>query len=282
MIDDLDRSLEQLLQLEFGTTLPFDVSFAIPDKNFAPVSKTKSTLSCYLYEINEDRELRDVAPMVGRTSNGMVSKVFPPARVRLSYLITAWSPAQAAPGVEPEFDEHNLLSRVLQVLYRYPTLPTSVLVGTLRGQDLLPTTRVILPDTSKATSDFWTAIGGQLRPSLDYKVTFALPYQADEVVTPATALKLGLANEQPFYTISGTVRNAKHPTSTLASAWVRVNELERITVTNATGDFLLERLVTGTYTLTVRAVGFQEGKRIVRIPAAPADGFLYDVLLTPL
>ena len=64
VISDLDKTLKQLFQSEFGTSLPFDLSFAIPDKNFTPVSKTHTTLDCYLYEINEDR---------GGTSDDMCS-----------------------------------------------------------------------------------------------------------------------------------------------------------------------------------------------------------------
>jgi hypothetical protein len=280
MIDDLDRSIEKLLQQQLGKTHQFDLSFAIPDKNFTTVSKTQSTLSCYLYEINEDRDLRTVAPILTRNTNGTANRELPPVRVRLSYLITAWSPAQPAPGIEPEFDEHNLLSLVLQVLLSYPTLPPDVLSDTLK--DPLPVTRVILPDTSKATSDFWTAIGGQLRPSLDYKVTIALPSLGTDTVPIATTLGLSLENERSFTTVGGTVRDARTPSNALAGAWVRINETGYTTVTDATGNFLLERLDTGTYTLSVRAVGYKEGSGVVTIPPGLGDSPLHDVMLTPL
>ena len=104
VISDLDKTLKQLFQSEFGTTLPFDLSFAIPDKNFTPVSKTQTTLDCYLYEINEDRELRSVAPIVQRNIDGTIDKTLPPPRIKLSYCITAWSPAQPTPDGEPQLD----------------------------------------------------------------------------------------------------------------------------------------------------------------------------------
>ncbi len=279
VISDLDKSLKQLLQSEFGTSLPFDLSFAIPDKNFTPVSKTHTTLDCYLYEINEDRELRSVAPIVQRNPDGTIDKALPPTRIKLSYCVTAWSPAQPTPDGEPQLDEHTLLSQVLEVFLKYPNLPAAVLQGTLVGQDPLPLTTVVLPDSSKSTSDFWSAIGGELRPSIDYKVTVALTYQAPSTGPMVTTMVTSFGSEGPFYTIGGTVRDSNTPPNALASAWVRVNETGQTYVTDETGDFLIKQIAAGAYTLTVRAVGFKEGGRSIQVPQP--DG-LYDVSLTLL
>ena len=279
VISDLDKTLEHLLQSEFGATLPFDLSFAIPDKNFTPVSKNQPTLDCYLYEINEDRELRSVAPVLQRNIDGTIGKMLPSPRIKLSYCITAWSPAQQTPGGGPQLDEHTLLSQVLEVLFKYPTLPAGVLQGTLTGQDPLPYTTVVLPDTSKSTSDFWSAIGGELRPSIDYKVTVSLTYQVPSTGPMVTTIVTSFGSEGPFYTIGGTVRDSSTPPNALASAWVRVNETGQTYVTDENGNFLIEQIAAGTYTLTVRAVGFKEGGRSIRVPQP--DG-LYNVSLTPL
>ncbi|GHO83193.1 Pvc16 family protein [Dictyobacter formicarum] len=279
VISDLDRTLEQLFLLEFGNPLDFDLSFAIPDKDFTPLSKTRSTLNCYLYEINEDRELRSVEPIFHRNADGTIDRLPAPTRIKLSYCITAWSPAQATPGAGPEMDEHTLLSLVLQVLLKYPLLPSQALQGSLVGQEPLPYTTIILPDSSKATSDFWSAIGGQLRPSLEYKVTIALPYQQPVQGPMVTSISLRLAGDDPFYTIGGTVWDANTPPKPVASAWVRLNQIGHTYVTDEHGCFLIERIQAGNYTLTVRAVGFQEGGRSVNVPA---QTHLYDVHLTPL
>jgi len=278
VISDLDKTLENLFQLEFGTTLPFDLSFAIPDKNFAPISKTRNTLNCYLYEIIEDRELRSVDPVLHRNANGTIDKVLPPARIKLSYCITAWSPAQPTPGGEPQLDEHTLLSQVLLVLLKYPLLPERVLAGELTNQ-VPPPTMIVMPDTSKATSDFWSAIGGQLRPSLDYKVTIAMQYQTPTTGPMVTTIVTSIGGEGPFFTIGGSVRDSNTPPKALVSAWVRVNETGQMYVTDENGYFLVDRIGGGKYTLTVRAVGFKEGSRSINVPQP--DG-LYDVNLTPL
>jgi hypothetical protein len=278
VISDLDKTLENLFHLEFGATLPFDLSFAIPDKNFAPLSQTRNTLNCYLYEIIEDRELRSIAPVFFRNTDGTINTLPPPARIKLSYCITAWSPAQPTPGGEPQLDEHTLLSQILLILLKYPLLPAGVLAGELANQDP-PPTMIVMPDTSKATSDFWSAIGGQLRPSLDYKVTIALAYQTPSTGPMVTTIVTRVGDEGPFYAIGGSVRDSNIPPNAIASAWVRVNETGQTYVTDEHGHFLVERIGGGHYTLTVRAVGFKEGSRSVNVPQP--DG-LYDVNLTPL
>ena len=280
VISDLDRTLEQLLQHEFGDPLTFDLSFALPDKSFKPLSQARSTLNCYLYEIDEDRELRSTEPILRRNANGTIDKLPAPARVKLSYCITAWSPSQAVPGGGPEMDEHTLLSLVLQVLLKYPLLPASILQGSLTSQDLLPYTTVILPDTSKATSDFWTAIGGQLKPSLEYKVTVALPYLQPISGPMVTTLGFGLVGEdRPFYSIGGTIWDANTPPRPVPSAWVRLDPNGRTFVSDENGRFLIDGIAASNYTLTVRAVGFQEGALTISIPAQTN---LYDVKLQTL
>jgi hypothetical protein len=296
VISDLDKTLKQLFQSEFGTTLPFDLSFAIPDKNFRPVSQKQTTLDCYLYEINEDRELRSVAPIVQRNIDGTIDKTLPPARIKLSYCITAWSPAQPTPDGEPQLDEHALLSQVLEVLLKYPTLPAAVLQGTLAGQDPLPLTTVVLPDTSKSTSDFWSAIGGELRPSIDYKVTVSLMYKAPSTGPMVTNIQANfvqiidpqtqVANSRPFYTIGGTVRDSGTLPNPIPSAWVLASvtgqKSGQMAVTDTEGNFVLDGLASGTYTLTARATNYKDGGITVNVPPVQGGSYLYDIVLSSL
>lgn len=279
VISDLDRTLEQVFLAEFGNPLPFDLSFALPNKDFKPLSQAKSTLNCYLYEITEDRELRNVEPIFRRNTDGSMDRLPAPTRVRLSYCITAWSPAQATPGGGPEMDEHSLLSLALQALLKYPLLPAPFLRGSLVGQELLPYTTVILPDTSKATSDFWAGIGGQLRPSLEYKVTVALPYQQPVNGPMVTSMSLSLVSDQQLYTIGGTIWDANTPPNPVTAAWVRLTQTGQTYISDDNGHFLIERISAGNYTLVVRAVGFQEGTLALSVPAQSA---LYDVKLRTL
>ena len=83
-----------------------------------------------------------------------------------SYAVTAWTQA-----VE---DEHRLLSQVLGVLFAFPQLPDDALAGRLAetAQRFAIEGRIGQPK-SDGKADFWTAIGGQYKASLDYVVTLA-------------------------------------------------------------------------------------------------------------
>ena len=83
---------------------------------------------------------------------------------KLSYLVTAWTQ-------RPE-DEHRLLSTILACALRYDALPRDILSGSLREQPLnMPVTVALPPPEDRALSDVWTALGGELKPSLDLVIT---------------------------------------------------------------------------------------------------------------
>ncbi len=92
-------------------------------------------------------------------------------RVDCSYLITAW-PSPSAPALT--VDEHGILGAVLQILLRYPILPSVVLQGSLTSQDLpLPTT-ALQPSRMQNASEFWQSLGGKLKVALSFTVTISV------------------------------------------------------------------------------------------------------------
>lgn len=284
MINDLDSSIEQLLKLEIGDPLPFNLSFSIPDKKFSPVSSDKNTLDCYLYDIRENRELREVDPVVQRRSDGLVTHEYPPARVQLSYCITAWSPASPeAPAIDATKDEHKLLSDVLRVFLKYPTLPPVALVGSLTGQQPpLPTT-VILPDGTKTVNDFWTAIGGALRPSLDYKVTISMEFQ-NIVTGPMVTTQISrytqydsAGSPEESIQIGGQVLDSANPSNPIPNAWVRLDTTGETQISDAAGRFVFSNVIRGQHALQVRAVGYQDSTRIIQVPEPTGN---YNVPMT--
>lgn len=290
MIDDLDRSVQKLLELEFGNPLPFDLSFAIPDKAFKPVSAQRGTLNCYLYDVRENRELRDVGRYLERHPGGEYSLDSAPCRVKASYCITAWSPAGATPGIDPHLDEHNLLAAVLRLLVRHSEFPRPALVGTLAAQKLPLPTLVAQPDSARNSGDFWNAIGGQLRPSLEYGVTLALDYQDVERGPLATAVRARVGSRDgdaeriagradSLYAVGGTVRSGAPGAAPVPAAWVRIDETGELAVTDEGGRFVVQRVQPGVYTLRVRAGGFQEASQPLAVPLAAGS---YDVNLVPI
>ena len=182
MIDDLDRTLKALLEKELPpTVVKTAITFATPNDQFPPQGVKLPALDLFLYDVRENRDLRRVDPQVERR-NGVVVQTRPAVRVDCSYLVTAWaSPSSANP---PGYDEHRLLGDAMRVLLRYPTLPAAVLQGTLVSQELpLPTT-TLQQGHLQNLAEFWQALGGRARATLNYTVTIALQVAELETVGP--------------------------------------------------------------------------------------------------
>ena len=168
MINDLDETIKHLLRehipLDPGEV---DVTFEVPDREWSS-RISKPTLNCYLYDIRENRALRESDWITERSDdNKTITRQRPPIRVDLSYLITAWTQS-------PE-DEHTLLWHTMAVLMRFPVLPEASLHGRLREQALPVRTQAAQPDgVLKSPGEFWTALENQLKPSLGYVVTLAM------------------------------------------------------------------------------------------------------------
>src|SRR5438270_1016896 len=84
----------------------------------------------------------------------------PPRRFKLSYLVTAWTQ-------RPE-DEHRLLSTLLSCFLRHPTMPADALSGALvEARQPILLNIALPPPQDRSISDVWSALGGELKPSLD-------------------------------------------------------------------------------------------------------------------
>ncbi len=284
MISDVDKTIEKLMQFELGAPLPFDISFVLPDKEFAPVSESRHTLNCYLYDISEDRELRSNEQQQIHRGDGIVEKKPPPARIRLSYCLTAWSPAKATSGIEPALDEHKLLSQVLVALFKYPLLPPGVLQGRLKEQEIPIPTTIAMPDGIKNPGDFWNAIGGQLRPSLDFRLTIALEYKKSTTAAEVSSKMIQYKEvgepqiKDQFIRIGGYVRDSRTPPVPVKDAWVLLEEIGKAGKTDRKGCFRFGNLRQGTYTLSVRAKGYRDQGKKVTVPGARGE---YHIQLKP-
>ncbi|WP_449341960.1 Pvc16 family protein [Streptomyces aurantiogriseus] len=109
----------------------------------------------------------------------------------MSYLITAWTR-------RPE-DEHRLLSSLLLCLLRSDAMPTEHLTGSLAELPLpVPMTIALPPPEDRSFADVWSALGGELKPSLDLVVSVPLvgtgSVPAAPPVTEEGGLRLGLEN----------------------------------------------------------------------------------------
>lgn len=172
MIDDLDRSLEKLLKRELPPELVSQVtiSFAAPDGQFPPPSVALPAIDLFLYDVRENRDLREGEWRIERESDGTAVRKAPPVMVDCSYLITAW-PSDGS--TTPARDEHRLLGEAMKALLRHAILPSTVLEGSLQGQQPL---RTLALQTSRLQSlaEFWQALGGKPKATLSYTVTIGV------------------------------------------------------------------------------------------------------------
>ncbi len=189
MFDDLDRTVAELLRRELAPeiTAQVSISFATPDSQFPPTWVTLPTINLFLYEIQENLELRSAEPMLERQTDGTVSRISPPLRADCHYLVTAWAKAGAQ---FPEQDEHRLLGEALRVLHRHRELPAEALQGGLKAQPFPLRAAVLQAGPAQARVDFWQALGGRPRAAFNYTVTLGVdaygPEEAGRVVQRIT------------------------------------------------------------------------------------------------
>ena len=172
MIEDLDRSIEQLLLLELPHPLvsQIQISFATPDDHFPPTTVKPPAIDLFLYDIRENSELRSAEWTIERGIDGTTMRA-PPVRVDCSYLITAWASQSSTSGPQ---DEHRMLGEVMRVLLRHSTLPAAVLQGELAGQAPPLPASTLQPGRLQSVAEFWQALGGKPKAALNYTVTIAV------------------------------------------------------------------------------------------------------------
>ncbi len=173
MIDDLDRTVEELLKRELSPALveQVGISFAAPDSEFPPSSVTLPAIDLFLYDIRENMELRSTQWLVERKNDGTGTRTKSPVRVDCSYLITAWSSESSTTRA---LDEHRLLSEVMKVLLRHPTIPEVLLQGSLKGQEPPLPSSTLQPGRLQSVGEFWQALGGKPKAALNYTVTIGV------------------------------------------------------------------------------------------------------------
>jgi hypothetical protein len=159
MISDVDAALAELLRSE-AVAGGAEVVFDAPTKEWAS-RRNSPTIDVFLYDIREDVGRRDAQPEVVRNEDGrVIDRRPPPRRFKLSYLITAWTR-------RPE-DEHRLLAQLLSTLLRHDRIPRQYLNGSLKELPLPVLLHLALPaGQDRSLTDIWSALGGELKPSLD-------------------------------------------------------------------------------------------------------------------
>jgi uncharacterized protein DUF4255 len=163
MIHDVDESLRALVKRDALNGSGVEVAFEAPTREWV-AKRNAPIVDMYLYDIREDVTRRQTSWEDVRDETGRVTgRRLPPRRYRLSYLVTAWT-------ARPE-DEHRLLSALLACFVQHEFMPADVLAGSLEGEETPILITVALPPTEdRSIADTWSAMGGELKPSLDVVV----------------------------------------------------------------------------------------------------------------
>jgi hypothetical protein len=164
MIHDVDQLLEVIVRRDALNGSAVELVFDAPTKDWV-ARRSAPAVDLYLYDIREDLERRVPAWEDLKDEGGKVKDRRQPARrFRLAYLVTAWTQ-------RPE-DEHRLLSSLLSCFLRNAMLKPAELGGALAEADLPLYIDVAQPPSQdRSLADVWSALGGELKPSLDVVVT---------------------------------------------------------------------------------------------------------------
>ncbi|MFI7285227.1 DUF4255 domain-containing protein [Streptomyces anulatus] len=172
MIHEVDDVLRALIRAEVLEGRQIAVVFDAPTREWA-AKVNAPMVNLYLYDIREDMRRRERGLHNEYDDRGaIVARRRPPRFFKLSYLITAWTK-------RPE-DEHRLLSSLLACLLRYEALPPERLAGSLAEVGAaVPMSIALPPPEDRSFADVWSALGGELKPSLD--LVISVPVTASPV-----------------------------------------------------------------------------------------------------
>ncbi len=183
MIHEIDEALRRLIREQALRGSTVDVVFEAPTKEWA-ARRNAPTVNAYLYDIREDMRRRSRGLVNEYDEQGRVrARTQPPRYIKLSYLLTAWTQ-------RPE-DEHRLLSALLLGFFALDAVPARLLTGSVAGIGTpVPMTTALPPPEDRAFADVWTALGGELKPSLD--IVISAPLVAAPPVAAGPPVRDGL------------------------------------------------------------------------------------------
>jgi hypothetical protein len=249
MLADLDEALRSLLRSELASHgfNGVEIAFEAPSRDWS-ASISKPTLNLFLYDMRETtgaaaREWSE------HRANGQARLERPPLRIDCTYSITAWTRAVQ--------DEHRMLSQVLAVLLAHERLPAEVL-GKLADQPETILTRIGRAKADGA-AEFWSALGGQYKLSLDYVVTLACDpgvtlHRGPEIRTQTVRVRdrdapQSLATE--LHRAAGIVRHGDG--SPAPGAWLVLPDVGAFATSEDQGRFAFTRIPPGTHRCECRA-----------------------------
>ncbi len=279
MIEDLDELLRKILIREIPIKNgEVDIVFDLPKREWSS-RINRPTLNLFLYDLRENSVLRQPEWELQKNSSGGYSKRRSPARVDLSYMITAWASDPA--------DEHRLLTRTAMALYRTPTLPglnvsKDMLPESLQAQPVPIPVRVAQHDRLTNPAEVWSSLDNEMRPSVSCLITMALnPYQTfSGPLVRSRDLRFGQALDLPFelgldheagqdqfWMVGGTLNGG----DALPEARLTLIEQGREIALQEGQRFVVGNLEAGEYTLELVAEGRKASRHKIQVPSESYD-----------
>lgn len=162
MIHEVDDALRELATAWLDAQI--EMVFDAPTSEWA-ARRNAPTVNVFLYDVREDLARRRSGRVEEFDEEDVLLGWRPPPRwYDLSYLVTAWTS-------RPQ-DEHRLLSLLLSRLAAVDVLPRHTLGGSLAELGLTVPVQVARPlGEGRSLTELWSALGGELKPSIDLLVT---------------------------------------------------------------------------------------------------------------
>ena len=269
MLADLDETLRGLLrsELERHGFEGVDIAFDAPAREWSG-QLSKPTVNVFLYDMREAEGLR-TSEWSAIKRDGRVREGRPPMVMECSYAVTAWTQA-----VE---DEHRLLSQVLAILFAFPELPQDKLNGRLANGSQAWPIKARVGQGKGEKSDFWSAVGGQYKVSLDYVVRLSVESGAQlergpEVRTQTVRTRLADGPPRAIVEMHRTAGRIKDGQGEpLANVWVTLPDVGSWTASAADGRFFFNRLPAGSHRLLARTADGREAIAQLDVPGAGVD-----------
>jgi hypothetical protein len=196
MLLDLDESVRTLLRTYGRVPKDVDLVFDAPTKDWAS-RRSGPAVDVFLYDIRENLDRRQAVSVDVRAGDRVTGRRLPTRWFNCSYLITAWTQ-------RPD-DEHRILGSIMMGLLVCHAVPPDCLRGRLALQEREVYLTLARPlAAERSISDIWSALGGELKPSLDLVLVVPFEPEVDEVVGPpvleAPSLFIGGNGELPEQT----------------------------------------------------------------------------------
>jgi hypothetical protein len=308
MIDLLDNLLFRLLRWQVAElSADGQVRFQPPDEDWRAMvpnitdasGNPANSINAYLIDLRENRRLRTNERERTRVGPDMFDTP-PPRRVDCHYLISAWSPVQPSPAIDPTPDEHALLAETARVIGQFDALDPSEICAAARPPGLIPIpvppplAGEMLPLTLLPVegfpkyAEFWGTMGdgNRWKPCVYVVVTVPLkesPVRVGPIVTTTitdTRQWDAPGSVETRYHIGGQVLDASVPPQPVALAWVELLNATatlrvKLTRADTAGRFVFADVAVGSYQL--RASSQPQGTTNLRAITVPEPSGNYDL-----